>query len=733
MVRDPVLGGGGYRGCATSPTDPLLAVGMTDGVGLWDLGSGKSLGFLPIGYTHYPVFEASGALLTNGPSGLLRFPIQADPAAPRALRVGAAQKLPLPGNEPQMATSRDGRVVASAQGWGGLVWRHDVPGAPLRLPQKNTRFITVSPDGRWVATGSHDDSSEVQVWQVQSGKRVAALPVEGGTRVVFSPDGRWLATGGLITRLWEVGPWRERQRFQAVVRTPVAFSADGGTFAFETGHGAVRLVAPDSGRELARLEDPKQDHADELAFSADGTQLVTNGEGNSVHLWDLRAIREQLAERGLDWGPALPPAGDAKAAAPLQVALEADFLVPCPYANPADWAKAIADYAEDIRADPASVTAHNSLAWLLATSPDPQRRDPVRAVALARRAVELENKDGLFWNTLGVAQYRAGDGRAALASLQRSLELRQGGDGFTWFFLAMAHWQLGEKRDACYGYNQAVRWMEKNEPALAKDPSYGEQLARFRAEAAGLLGVEANPGFWEAKAVADCTEAIRLHPQDVSARVNRGDVHALRGDWAKAITDFTAAVRLEPDDHFLWYRLAALHLQAADTGAYRQDCNDMLRRFDQTRDPTVAHRVALICLLRPDALSEGRRVFQLAELGAAGVPQGAWYLLTLGAAHYRAGEFPQAIRRLEQALVAPSADYYTSIIAQHFLAMAHHAAGHADEARQWLDKAIRRSDKALPGEGSKSLGPSWCDWIMCQRLRQEAEALLKEKTAGPGK
>ncbi len=705
---------------------------MTDGVGLWDLGSGRPLAFLPIGFARYPAFEASGALLTNGPGGLLRFPDEADPAAPGALRVGAAQKLPLPGSDTQMAASRDGRVVASAQGWGGLVWRQGVAGAPLRLPQKDTRFIAVSPDGRWVATGSYSGGSEVQVWQVQSGKLVAALPVEDGTRVVFSPDGRWLATGGLVTRLWDVGPWRERQRFQAVVRAPVAFSTDG-TFAFETGNGTVRLVAPDSGRELARLEDPKQDRADELAFSADGTQLATNGEGNAIHVWDLRAIREQLAERGLDWGPASPAAGEAKSVPPLRVTLEPDVLVPCPYPNPADWAKAIADRAEEIRLDPASVTAHNSLAWLLATSPDPQMRDPARAVGLARRAVELENKDGLLRNTLGVAHYRLGDWRGALASLRQSLELRQGGDSFTWFFLAMTHWQLGEKREASDWYGRAVRWMEQNAPALAKDPSYGEQLGRFRAEAADLLGAYARPGFWDAKAVADCTEAIRLHPEDVSAWVNRGDVYAFGGDWDKAVADFAAAIRLEPDDHFLWYRLAVLHLQAGDAEAYRRDCQDMLRRFGPTRDPTVAHRVALICLLRPDAVSEGQRVSRLAELGAAGVPQGAWYLLTLGAAHYRAGQFPQAIRRLEQALVVPTADYYTSILTRLLLAMAHHAAGHADEARQWLDRAVERSDKALPRAESKALGPSWCDWVMCRLLRQEAEALLNEKTTGPGK
>ena len=46
LVRDPVLGKGEYYVCATSPKDRLLAVGMQDGVGLWDLSTGNSLAVL---------------------------------------------------------------------------------------------------------------------------------------------------------------------------------------------------------------------------------------------------------------------------------------------------------------------------------------------------------------------------------------------------------------------------------------------------------------------------------------------------------------------------------------------------------------------------------------------------------------------------------------------------------------------------------------------------------------
>ena len=91
--------------------------------------------------------------------------------------------------------------------------------------------------------------------------------------------------------------------------------------------------------------------------------------------------------------------------------------------------------------------------------------------------------DGNNWNTLGVAQYRAGDWKAAITALDKSMELRKGGDSFDWFFLAMAHYQLGDKKEAGKWYDQALEWEEKNQPK-------NEELVRFRAEAKDLLKIE---------------------------------------------------------------------------------------------------------------------------------------------------------------------------------------------------------------------------------------------------
>src|SRR5262249_39578799 len=76
------------------------------------------------------------------------------------------------------------------------------------------------------------------------------------------------------------------------------------------------------------------------------------------------------------------------------------------------------------------------LAWFLATAPNPKVRDGNRAVGLAKKAVELAPKDGICWNTLGVAHYRAGQWQDAVTALERSIKLRNGGDSLDWFFLA---------------------------------------------------------------------------------------------------------------------------------------------------------------------------------------------------------------------------------------------------------------------------------------------------------
>ena len=145
----------------------------------------------------------------------------------------------------------------------------------------------------------------------------------------------------------------------------------------------------------------------------------------------------------------------------------------------ASFQNVIACYRRALASNPADAGCHNDLAWFLVTCPYVPLRDPAEGMKLARKAVEL-GPSGHCWNTLGVAHYRAGEWKEAVAALEKAMQLRGGGDSYDWFFLAMAYWQLGEKDKASQWFDKAVQWMDKNMPK-------GKELGRIRAEAAELL------------------------------------------------------------------------------------------------------------------------------------------------------------------------------------------------------------------------------------------------------
>jgi tetratricopeptide (TPR) repeat protein len=67
-----------------------------------------------------------------------------------------------------------------------------------------------------------------------------------------------------------------------------------------------------------------------------------------------------------------------------------------------------------------------------------------------------------------VACYRAGQYAEALQAFDKSMMLRDGGDGFDWFFVAMAHWKLHNARQAIDYLQKAQDW-KKSEQVAAKE------------------------------------------------------------------------------------------------------------------------------------------------------------------------------------------------------------------------------------------------------------------------
>ena len=125
----------------------------------------------------------------------------------------------------------------------------------------------------------------------------------------------------------------------------------------------------------------------------------------------------------------------------------------------------------------------NNLAWELANGLGP-RRDLDRAMALARRAVDLSLESGSL-NTMGVVQYRVGRYTESIATLERSVADGRGqSDGFNLYFLAMAHHRLGQRVQARDGFDRAVRWVKAQRNLDARST---KELDGFRAEAEAVL------------------------------------------------------------------------------------------------------------------------------------------------------------------------------------------------------------------------------------------------------
>jgi serine/threonine protein kinase/WD40 repeat protein len=490
LIRDPVLGKGLYGECAFCAKGRVLAARMSDGLGLWDCHHGAFLAFVRL-TTDRIAFELSGALLTNGPGNVLRWPIRPEPAPGGPLRIGPPQRLPLPASPlGQLACSADGRVLASGQRWGGSVWHSDRPGTPISLKESSNGLrIAVSPDGLWVVTGSWGGGAKV--WDARTGQRFKEpLPGEGQMMVGFSPDGKWLATRGDVgLRLWAFPSLHEQFRIDC---RAFAFSPDGRLLAVEAGQGVVRLIAPDTGREYARLEGPNQDRASWLAFSPDSAQLVVNGEHQALHLWDLRAIRAELAARGLDWDlPSYGPVDDSQNAPSPEVAVDLGELAQSQRSEEDRARVDIERRRQALAEKPEDARTCNNLAWAFLTAPA-ALRDGKTAVLLAEKAVRNEPKNPLYRNTLGLAYYRTGQYRQAVEILRPNLQ-SQGASDLTYdlYILAMSCHRLGETERARDYYIWAVR---SSDAQKGPSPAEPEDLSALRAEAEAVLGLPSPPG-----------------------------------------------------------------------------------------------------------------------------------------------------------------------------------------------------------------------------------------------
>jgi WD40 repeat protein/tRNA A-37 threonylcarbamoyl transferase component Bud32 len=290
----------------------------TDGYGtaLFDLETGRELAFFRVEEGGgMPWFDGAGNLYTNGPQGAFRWPVPPDPASPGRLVLGAKEPLPFParGDRP-IVTSRDGRVIVQAT-WGDGAWAlHPGAGQARHLGPGAYNYVSVSPDGLWIACGHWHVG--LDVFEAATGKCVWQSREDTAGYCRFSSDGRWLLAQGqgggraYAVPTWELGP-------VLGPGAPYDVSADGRLAVL--GHdGSYRLVEMATGRELARLEDPDQ-VALFAVFTPDGTRLVARAD-DGLRVWDLRRTRAELVKLDLD--QAIAPYPKAAGEPPREIRVE---------------------------------------------------------------------------------------------------------------------------------------------------------------------------------------------------------------------------------------------------------------------------------------------------------------------------------------------------------------------------------------------------------------------------
>jgi serine/threonine protein kinase/WD40 repeat protein len=474
----------------------LLVTPEISGAGLWDLASGNRIGALPPSDCHSTGFHPDGnALFTYNGSGTFRWPVSSD-AKSGIMQFGPPEKITVEDRASFMHTSPDAKYFSYYVPGSIGIFDIAARSRKLMLNHSNGAYVTYSPDGKWIATGTWH-GNDIKVWNAENGKLAKLLPMQATAAPLFSPCGKWLLVRAREYKFYDTATWTQRDTITREQENDVpggaAFSPDGKTLALITSPHAIRLVDLETKAELATLEAQHLNIYGELTFSRTGRYLVRTDERLIHQAWDLAAIRQRLAAMGLDWSDTPLPA-DPMADRPLQVKVEPGSLKsesPAPTAEER-WDQVLTARLAAVKKSPKSAVANNKLAWHYLTAPE-SRRNPDKALEHALVAYKASPSGHAMLNTLGLAYYRTKQYRKAIEVLEENLAKNSMSNHLAYdlCFLAMSHHQLGETGKAKDRYDQSLKSFEAKLAEISM--LHRDELRAFHAEAAALLSKEAPP------------------------------------------------------------------------------------------------------------------------------------------------------------------------------------------------------------------------------------------------
>jgi WD40 repeat protein/tRNA A-37 threonylcarbamoyl transferase component Bud32 len=401
-----------------------------------------------------------------------------------------------------LAISRDGRFVASgAVDRSVRIWDTTSAAASevmaLRGHSDKVTAVAISPDNSLIASAGTDKI--VNVWETTTGHLVRTLRGHsaGVTSVAFSPDGSQLASGGddQTVRLWEPATGREllTLRGHSASVLGVSYSPDGHRIASSSDDASLILWDAVTGQVVLTLR-AHSAAVPAAAFRPDGLQIASVSSDQSVKLWDAAPLspelRAQREARGALEFLFAKPLATAQVVAAIRndpslsetvrrhalaladsygralVQQEAQRVVHALY----DGALLQKDVLQSLRDNPSlsepvrqqaielaesmpeDAYRLNGASWAVARDRDAAPQAVRRALRAAQAACRIVPQSGSVLNTLGVAQYRAGDYEDAIATLTRSAQLMSEVTGHPdpadLAFMALSHDRLGRKAQA---------------------------------------------------------------------------------------------------------------------------------------------------------------------------------------------------------------------------------------------------------------------------------------------
>jgi serine/threonine protein kinase/Tfp pilus assembly protein PilF len=278
-----------------------------------------------------------------------------------------------------------------------------------------------------------------------------------------------------------------------------------------------------------------------------------------------------------------------------------------------------------------------------------------------------------------------------------------------------------------------------------------------------------------AQADAQYTRAVNLQPEHYLAWSGRGSLYVRLGLWKKAADDYAEALDLGgPMNNPGWWGVPQLCLYAGDEASFRLAAQRTLAHLQQSPDSFFTTFAIRSCCVAASSPADAAHLARLAEQHLAkefltiekgGPPYGPpgrgrfdreppgrgpfpmppdgrsrrgnapkfaprhppqiqYY--AAGLAHFRAGDYPRALERLQESMAN---DYWQgTALSYPVAAMAYFKLGKTDQANEMLTAADKAGDRWIRqmGEGPVGTMPiPWFDWMEFACLEREAQELIK--------